>query len=170
LWGSLPDGVLVEPCRLSHPRGERRTQLQACGAGAARAGPIARPFNQRDPEVVCWPSVLFWGLGHRGQKTTLAHEKHGCLALPPSAARPNNNSVSDDLWFWGLGAPGLQKNTWPQNRFGIPLTLRKGQRNGLIIGLRVNFICALHHFLEPDPLDRVPGPSLAGKWPKTAET
>ncbi len=54
-------------------------------------------------------------------KTKHVQEKTCCLALPPKAARPNNHLFFENVWF-GLGTPGLQKNTRLKNNFGIPLT------------------------------------------------
>ncbi len=65
--------------------------------------------------------VFFGGLGHPGQKTTHFQEHRGILALPPSAARPKNNSFPEKVLFFSLGTPGLPKNTWPKDHFGIPL-------------------------------------------------
>ena len=43
------------------------------------------------------------GLGHRGEanKNIRVPEASGCLALPPSAARPENNSFLEHLWLFG---------------------------------------------------------------------
>ena len=72
---------------------------------------------------------FFGGLGHQGRKTKHVPEHRGFVALPPKAARPNNHDFQENVWLFGLGAPGLQKNTWPQKHFGIPLDT--------IVGLRV---------------------------------
>ena len=61
-------------------------------------------------------------LGYQGQKTTLFAENAGLLALPPSAARPINQSFPEQAWFLGLVTPGLQKTTWPKKHYGIPLS------------------------------------------------
>jgi hypothetical protein len=34
---------------------------------------------------------------------------------------PKNQTFEGKPLFFGLGTPGLQKTTWPKNRFGIPL-------------------------------------------------
>jgi hypothetical protein len=52
---------------------------------------------------------FFGGLGYQGQKTARFQEKTGLLALPPKAARPINQSSPENMWFFGLGTPGLQK-------------------------------------------------------------
>jgi hypothetical protein len=64
---------------------------------------------------------VFGGLGYQGKTKTRVQEKNGFLALPPSAARPENHSFLENVWVFGFGTPGLQKNTWPKNHFGIPL-------------------------------------------------
>ncbi len=55
---------------------------------------------QRDPEV-------FFGYAFA--------ETRVFLALPPSAAKPNNHSLLEHVWFFGLGTPGSASN-----HFGIP--------------------------------------------------
>ncbi len=67
--------------------------------------------------------LLFGGLGHRGQKTTLLYEESGFGASPPPAARSNNHYLPEDVCFWALGFPGIQKTTLPNNYFGIPLLI-----------------------------------------------
>ncbi len=72
------------------------------------------------------PRLEFWP---RPTKTTRFPENSGCLALPPKAARPKNNYVLENVWFVGLGTPGLPKNTWPNNHFGISLSVKKSVYN-----------------------------------------
>jgi hypothetical protein len=67
--------------------------------------------------------VFFGGLGYQGPKTTLFNENIGLLALPPSAARPINQYFIENVCFFDLGTPGLQKTTWPINHYGIPLKI-----------------------------------------------
>ena len=43
------------------------------------------------------------------------------FALPPSTARPTNQEFLEQVWFLGLRAPGLQKTSWPNERWRIPL-------------------------------------------------
>ncbi len=57
------------------------------------------------------------GLGYQVQKTAHVPEYSVLLALPPSAARPENHHVLENSWFvlpWYY-----QKTTWPKNHFGI---------------------------------------------------
>ncbi len=68
--------------------------------------------------------VVFGGLGYQGQKTTHFSEKSGVLALPPKAAGPKNKVLLENVWLFGLGAQGLQKNTRPKKHHGIPLTMK----------------------------------------------
>ena len=71
--------------------------------------------------MVCLAKCFFGGLGYHSPKSTQFQETSGLLALPPSAARPKNNHFLKNMWFVGLGAPGLQKTTWPKSNVGIPL-------------------------------------------------
>ncbi len=64
---------------------------------------------------------FFGGLGYPGQQTTLFFKKRLLLALPPAAAKPNNQSFLEKVWFVGLGTPGLQTNVWPKKHYGIHL-------------------------------------------------
>jgi hypothetical protein len=70
-----------------------------------------------------WAKCLFGGLGYQGQQITHFQEEHCFLSLPPSAASPNNHSLLENVWFFGLGTPGLKKTTWPKIHFGIPLSV-----------------------------------------------
>ncbi len=63
------------------------------------------------------------GLGYQGQKTTHFPEKCCCLALPPSAAKPKSHSLPENVWFLGLGTPGLQNNTWPTKTLRDPVEI-----------------------------------------------
>ena len=65
--------------------------------------------------------VVFGGLGCPGQKTTFVQETAVLFALPPSTARPRNQEFLEQVWFLGLRAPGLQKTSWPNERWRIPL-------------------------------------------------
>ncbi len=65
--------------------------------------------------------VEAWGT--EAKKHTHVQEKWGLLALP------KNHYVPEIVWCFGLGAPGLPKNTWPKNNFGIPLNITVGLRN-----------------------------------------
>ncbi len=58
-----------------------------------------KQIYQRDPEVVVWPTVFWeaWG------------------------AKAKNRTFSGRWWLLGLGTPGLQKNSWSKNHFGINL-------------------------------------------------
>jgi hypothetical protein len=69
---------------------------------------------------------FFGSLGYQGQQTTLFNETTVVLALPPLAARPQNQYFHGEVFFFGLGTPGLQKTTWPINHYGIPLKVRSG--------------------------------------------
>ncbi len=74
---------------------------------------------QRDPVVVCWPSGGFleaWGT--KAKKPQLFKKR---LVFGLAAARPKNQFFPEQVWFFGLGTPGLQKTTWPTNHYGIPL-------------------------------------------------
>ncbi len=66
-----------------------------------------------------WPSFFLGGLGCLGQKNKRFQETSGFFAWPPSAAGPNNHYFLEDVWFFGLGTPGLQKATWLTNHFEI---------------------------------------------------
>ncbi len=55
----------------------------------------------------------------RGQNPTHFQEESGSLALLPKAARPTNRSLLENVWCLGLGAPGLQKSTWPKKHFRV---------------------------------------------------
>ncbi len=63
--------------------------------------------------------VVVWRPG--ANKKCLSFEKSVCLALPPKVARPKKHDFQENVWFFGLGTPGLQKNTCQTNHFGIPL-------------------------------------------------
>ncbi len=69
----------------------------------------------------CPPRLLFGGRGQQRHTNTHFPDNIVVLALPPSAARPKTHDVPETVWFVGLGMPGLQKNTWPNKHFGIPL-------------------------------------------------
>ena len=74
--------------------------------------------------MVYWPSGFLEAWGTKAKKPHLLQENTGLLALPPSAARPKNHYVFENVWLFGRGTPGLQKNTWPINHYGIPLNLK----------------------------------------------
>ncbi len=66
--------------------------------------------------------MVFWRPGVPRQKNTHSLKKNsGRLALPPSAARPRNHNVLENVWLFGRGTSGLQKTTLAKNNFGIPL-------------------------------------------------
>ncbi len=91
---------------------------------------------QRDPEVFF------------GQVVLLRHlPESGLLALPPSAARQNNQEFLESVWFRGLGTPGLQKNTWPTKTLRDPF--------GGHFDARKMFVCAW-----PRPGDRPRDPRM----------
>ncbi len=62
--------------------------------------------------------LFLGGLGYQGQQTTHFQKHTGVLALPPKAARPKNNDVHRNVWFVGLGTPGLQKTLGQKNTSG----------------------------------------------------
>ncbi len=100
-------------------------------------------LGQRGPEVVLLAKWLFGGLGCQGQKSTPFQENNACLALPPSAARPKNHYVPKQVWFFGLGTPGLQKNTWPKKHVGITLTqpLKKPHWSRAVVVSTTTMLC-----------------------------
>ena len=57
-------------------------------------------FYSKIPEMGFWGQVVLWR---------------------PGVPRPKNTRFLKMCGFVGLGTPGLQKNTWPKNGFGIPL-------------------------------------------------
>ncbi len=57
------------------------------------------------------------------QKTTHFQKKSGVCWPCQKAARPKKHVFTENVWFVGLGARGLQKSTWPKKHFGIPLSL-----------------------------------------------
>ena len=65
---------------------------------------------QRDPVVVYWPSG-FLEAGAKEKKTHLSRK----ILVFGLAARPPRLAFSCNVWFFGLGTPGFQKNTWPIN-------------------------------------------------------
>ncbi len=62
-------------------------------------------------------------MGYKDNKTRHFPETNGYLALPPKAAKPNKHSFLENVFLGGFGTPGLQKNTWPKDLFGIPLNI-----------------------------------------------
>ncbi len=76
--------------------------------------------HQSDSRIVCLAKWCFGGLGRRSQRNTPVQEQYNYLALPPKAAGPKNHSCLENVRFVGVGTPGLPKNTWPTNHFGIP--------------------------------------------------
>ncbi len=46
-----------------------------------------------------------------------------CFFWRPGVPRPKKQYVPEQVWFFGLGTPGLQKTTWPIHNFGIPLMM-----------------------------------------------
>ena len=86
---------------------------------------IEKPTCQRDPVVVYWPSGFLEAWCTKAKKRHFFKNIYnGLLALPPSAAGPPNQYFPEQVWFFGLGTPGLQKTTWPINHYGIPLNLK----------------------------------------------
>ncbi len=61
------------------------------------------------------------GLGYQNQNTAHFLKTRDFLAVPKS------HVFLENLCFWGLGTPVLQKNTWLTNHFGIPLAERPSQ-------------------------------------------
>ncbi len=76
-------------------------------------------FNQRDPKWL-FGQVFFGGLGYQGQKTTHVQKISGCLALPPKAARPQNHYVPEQVCFFGLCTPGLNKKRFAKKPLRVP--------------------------------------------------
>jgi hypothetical protein len=70
---------------------------------------LVRHLDSEGSRSCVWAKCFVGGLGYQGS------EKSGCLALP------TNYYFYEDVLFFGLGTPGLQKATWPTNHFGIPL-------------------------------------------------
>ncbi len=68
-----------------------------------------------------WPSVFLEAWGTKAKTPHMFEEPGGFLALPPSAARPTNKPFLEQVWFFGLGTPGLQTTTWQPSTSGIPL-------------------------------------------------
>jgi hypothetical protein len=75
--------------------------------------------------MVYWPSGFLEAWGTKAKKPHFFKNIYnGLLALPASAAGPKKQYFREQAWFFGLGTPGLQKNTWPINHYGIPLNLK----------------------------------------------
>jgi hypothetical protein len=68
--------------------------------------------------------VIFGRPGVPRPKTIHFPETSFFLALPPKAARLNNHSFLENVCYFGLGTPGLQKTLGQQKHFGIPLSSR----------------------------------------------
>ncbi len=66
------------------------TPCELTGCGDIRG---TKPYDQRDPEVVVWPSGFL--------------EAWGTEAKRPRIFRPSNFSFLENVWFFCLGAPGL---------------------------------------------------------------
>jgi hypothetical protein len=60
--------------------------------------------------------------GAKAQKPHMFPETSGLLALPPSAARPTNHSLLENVWFLGLVTPGLPEKQVANKHFGTPLS------------------------------------------------
>ncbi len=74
-------------------------------------------------------TCFFGGQGYRGQTTTPFQEHNRLWALPPEAARPNNQYFPKDVWFFFALVPQASKNHLAtkllQDSFelGVPLFL-----------------------------------------------
>ncbi len=84
--------------------------------------PIHVHNDQRDPVVVYWPSGFLEAWGTKAKKPQIS--RNILLAWPCRRRRQGkkNTIFIENCVFCCLGTPGLQKNTWPINHFGIPLT------------------------------------------------
>ncbi len=76
---------------------------------------------RRDPEVGFWPSVFAGGLGTQGHQTTHFIKQLGFWALLPKVPSPTNHNFPEIVRFFDLVPQASKKNTWPQNKFGLPL-------------------------------------------------
>ncbi len=77
-------------------------------------------ISQRDPEVVFWPSDLLEAWGIKPQKHKFPR-KSKLFGLAAFGDKGQQKHIVLEHVFFGLGTPGLQKNTCPNNHFGIPL-------------------------------------------------
>jgi hypothetical protein len=83
---------------------------------------LLESLPQKDPEVVFWPSAFLEAWGTKANKS---HIFKKIVVVWPCRRRrqgQRNHSLLDHVWFFGLGAPGLQQHTWPKNAWG-PLWL-----------------------------------------------
>ncbi len=64
--------------------------------------------------------MFFGGLGCQGQRTTHVQEHNCFLALPPSAARPQNHLFLENLGFCWPWYPKPPKNHVAKNKFRDP--------------------------------------------------
>ncbi len=80
------------------------------------------------PKWLLRPSVFVEAWDAKANNHTFAR-KYCLFALPPKAAGPKNNYFPENVWCFGIVAPGLQETTWPKNHFGIPL-MRYGFMTG----------------------------------------
>jgi hypothetical protein len=58
----------------------------------------------------------------RPNKNIPVQQTNGFFAWPPSAARPKNHVVLENVWFVDLCTPGLLKPPDQKKNFGIPLS------------------------------------------------
>ncbi len=90
----------AQPSRVAYVQVDNTFVIKTARGGTASPAATAERIAQRHPEVFIWPSVFLeaWG------------------------AKAKNHTFPGNVWFFGLGTPGLQKTTWPNNHFGMPLT------------------------------------------------
>jgi hypothetical protein len=70
----------------------------------------------------CWPSGLFEARGAKAKKPQILQKQMFLLALPPSAARPENHLFLDNVWFFALAPQASKKPLGPKKHLGIPLS------------------------------------------------
>ncbi len=54
------------------------------------------------------------------------------VGLAAFGGKAQNHECREDVWFFGLGTPGIQKTTWPENHFGIPVIMLPGRTPYLV--------------------------------------
>ncbi len=75
------------------------------------------PKGSRSGFMAEW---FFGGLGYQGHQTR-TFSRNKCVLWPCRRRRqgPKSHSFLENVWFLGLGTPGLENTTWPKKHFGI---------------------------------------------------
>jgi hypothetical protein len=66
---------------------------------------------------------FFEGLGYQGQKPHMFEKRAGVWPCRLRRHCQKNSYVLVHVWFLGLGTPGPQKTTWPNNHLDIRLIM-----------------------------------------------